>query len=147
MCSYYITSSVICQEVFSSFFNFFFNLSAWVSPYLVYTLYHILSRLSRGFLKFFQISFAVVGGSLPHCPLIIAHRTTDCNRQNAQITGKCWINFCAKFPLDKLLGVWYNGISARAHTSAGRQNAKGKSEGCPSLILRTSALPCRLLQL
>lgn len=34
---------------------------------------------------------------------------------------------CAKFPLDKLLGVCYNEISARAHTSAGRQNVNEKS--------------------
>ena len=38
---------------------------------------------------------------------------------------------CAKFPLDKLLGVCYNEISARAHTSAGRQNVNEEKRGSP----------------
>ena len=38
---------------------------------------------------------------------------------------------CAKFPLDKLLGVCYNGISARGRMCAGRQNVNEEKRGSP----------------
>ena len=127
-----------------NFFLFFFLTSVWVSPYLVYTLYHILERLSRGFSTF----FSVVAVARPHPPCgllsltdkgIIAHPVADCNRQNAQIAGFLFFVFCATFPLDKLLGPWYNGNSARAHSRPGRQMSIGnfaqkKVRGNPHFI-------------
>ena len=95
---------------------------------------HIVSHLGAFVKRFFNF-FSVVVVARPHPPCgllslsdkgIIAHPIADCNRQNAQIAGFLFFVFCAIFPLDKLLGPWYKGNSARAHSRPGRQKAKGK---------------------
>ena len=108
-----ITSWSVCQGVFYIFFRFRLTTHRGVTPL----------------------------GDCIHLPLtlqIITHPIVDCNRQNAQIAGFLFFVFCATFPLDKLLGPWYNGNSARAHSRPGRQMSIGnfaqkKSEGYPSL--------------
>jgi hypothetical protein len=94
---------------------------------------HIVSHLGAFVKRFFNF-FSVVAVARPHPPCgllsltdkgIIAHPVADCNRQNAQIAGFLFFVFCATFPLDKLLGPWYNGNSARAHSRPGRQMSIG----------------------
>jgi hypothetical protein len=84
------------------------------------TLYHILSGLSRGFLKFLlrKLRAGRLGhtqplptvrhlawvSQLPRCSLpltlqIIAHLPTDCNRQNTQNRDFYFLNICATFRL------------------------------------------------
>ena len=103
---YYITSSRVCQEVFQLFFS---------------------ARLPSGKQPTWEATPRPSTGEL--VPLtdkgIIAHPVADCNRQNAQIAGFLFFVFCATFPLDKLLGPWYNGNSARAHSRPGRQMSIG----------------------
>ena len=106
-----ITSWSVCQGVFYIFFRFRLTTHRGVTPL----------------------------GDCIHLPLtlqIIAHPVVDCNRQNAQIAGFLFFVFCTTFSLDKLLGPWYNGNSARAHSRPGRQNFNRKSEGSPSLNSR-----------
>ena len=57
---YYIISSRVCQGVFQKFLSFFEALPEALASVLdaTFILYHILSRLSRGFRKFLEILFS-----------------------------------------------------------------------------------------
>ena len=121
MLNHYSTYSIVCQEVFQLFFS---------------------ARLPSGKQPTWEATPRPSTGEL--VPLtdkgIIAHPVADCNRQNAQIAGFLFFVFCATFPLDKLLGPWYNGNSARAHSRPGRQKIKQKKQDLLSLAFRNEIL-------
>ena len=128
-----------------NFFLFFFlTLSLGFPLPCIHIVSHLGAFVKGFFTFFFRFRLTTHRGVTPlgdciHLPLtlqIIAHPVADCNRQNAQIAGFLFFVFCATFPLDKLLGPWYNGNSARAHSRPGRRNFNRKSEGKPSLNSR-----------
>ena len=108
MCSYYITSSVICQEVFSSFLNFFQPLGLGCSPHCSYIVSHLGAFVKRFFNFFFRSARSV----LRRCsPSLLLNCTTSHRKLQVVMLHKLR-DFTNKFFVQNFLltNCWRYGI-------------------------------------